>query len=84
MSVAVALGHARVVHHEEVDLEVVGAGPLHLVVLWKRRTRPVSYFVYEKFISEEFYSVGDSRVIFALKKSGKLQGRGKIPRTLRR
>ena len=32
VSVPVTLGHARVVHHEEVDLEVVRARPLHLVV----------------------------------------------------
>ncbi len=32
--VPVALHHARVVHHEEVHLEVVGARTPHLVVLW--------------------------------------------------
>ena len=33
VTVAVTLSHAAVVHHEEVDLQVLGAGPLDLVVL---------------------------------------------------
>jgi len=32
VAVPVSLGHARVVHHEEVHVEVVGASSLHLVV----------------------------------------------------
>jgi hypothetical protein len=34
VAVTVPLRHASVVHHEEVDLEVVGACPPDLVVLW--------------------------------------------------
>ena len=33
VAVSVALRHAAVVHHEEVDLQVLCAGPLDLVVL---------------------------------------------------
>ena len=33
MTVPVALRHAAVVHHEEVDLQLVGAGPPDVVVL---------------------------------------------------
>ena len=35
VAVTVALGHAGVVHHEEVDLEVVGAGSPDLVMFCK-------------------------------------------------
>ena len=33
VTVAVSLSHAAVVHHEEVDLQLVGAGPPDVVVL---------------------------------------------------
>ena len=33
MAVPVALSHTPVVHHEEVDLQLVGAGPPDVVVL---------------------------------------------------
>ena len=39
----VSLGHAGVVHHEEVHLEVVGARALHLVVLCKPAISTLSF-----------------------------------------
>ena len=33
VAVSVSLSHAAVVHHEEVDLQLVGAGPPDVVVL---------------------------------------------------
>ena len=37
VTVSVTLGHTRVIHHEKVDLEVVGAGSLHLIVFCNYR-----------------------------------------------
>ena len=36
VAVTVALGHAGVVHHEEVHLEVVGARSTDLIMFWKK------------------------------------------------
>ena len=36
VTVPVSLGHAGVVHHEKVHIEVVGARSLHLVVFYKK------------------------------------------------
>ena len=39
VAVPVSLGHARVVHHEEIHVEVVRASALHLVVFCNKKTR---------------------------------------------